>query len=194
MPEGEDEEVIVEKTPLQQQLEASAKLLEKLRIEGDEFVTNVRVANDEREVDRREEEGTNREKIIAALEEEAAAAYDAFTVIADRWTSILKYKDPLHINDEIINQTEKCNELIKQKDEVIAMLKNEIKHAEVKFANDQKKQIDDIEQLTNRIERQVSSLLQFALMFCFNHKIHILSCQFLCCVHAFSDSKEQTLE
>lgn len=155
MPEGEEEEIPIEKTLLQKQLEKSAELLEKLRIEGDEFVTNVRVANDEREVDRREEEGVNRERIIGALEEEASAAYEAFTAIADKWTGIMKYKDPLYINDEIINQTEKCNELIKQKDEVIAMLKNEVKQAEVKFANDQRKQIEDIEQLTNRIERQV---------------------------------------
>lgn len=52
-------------------------------------------------------------------------------------------------------QKEKCEELMRQKDGIIAMLKDEITIAEKKFSNDQKKQVDDICILSNRIEKQV---------------------------------------
>lgn len=84
MPDGTEEE-IEHKTLLQQQLKNSTELLEKLVIEGNELVTNVRVANDSREVDRREEEGIGREKIIEQLEEESESAKEKFDEIADKW-------------------------------------------------------------------------------------------------------------
>lgn len=53
--------------------------------EGEERVTNIRVASDSRETDRREAEGVNREKIIEALEEEAQLAEEAFKQISEKW-------------------------------------------------------------------------------------------------------------
>lgn len=144
-----------EKTLFQQQAQRSIEVLEKLLIEGDELVTNVRVANEAREVDRREEEGLNRERIIEELEEEAEDAKQKFDEIADKWTDILKYNDPLAINDEIIEQKAKCDELIRQKDGIILMLKDELKQAEIKFTRDQRKQKDDINTLAQRIEKQL---------------------------------------
>lgn len=45
--------------------------------------------------------------------------------------------------------------LIRQKDGIIAMLREEIKNAEKKFTSDQRKQMDDINILAQRIEKQV---------------------------------------
>lgn len=154
MPEGV-EEVVEEKTLFQQQAEKSVEVLEKLVIEGNELVTNVRVANDAREVDRREEEGVNREKVIEKLEAEAEDAKEQFNEIAGRWMDILKYNDPLAISEEISNQKEKCDALIHQKDGVILMLKDEMRQADLKFARDQQKQKEDISTLTRRIEKQL---------------------------------------
>lgn len=156
MPEGEEEKTQEEKTHIQLQIQKSTELLEKLVIEGNELVTNVRVANDAREFDRREEEGLGREKIIEQLEEEAGAARTMFDEINDKWSTILQYNDPLHINDDMTNQREKCEELIKQKDGIIAMLRDELKQQDIKFSRDQKKQIEDINTLASRIEKQVS--------------------------------------
>lgn len=155
IPEGEEEEE-EKKTLVQLQMQKSAELLEKLFLEGDELVTNVRVANDAREADRREEEGMLQEKILEKLDEEAQAAKMMFDEIADKWAAILKYNDPLHINDDMAAQREKCEELIRQKDGIIAMLKDELKQAEIKFSKDQKKQNEDISTLASRIEKQVS--------------------------------------
>lgn len=148
-------EIVEEKTLFQQQAHNSMEVLRKLMIEGDELVTNVRVANDAREVDRREEEGVNREKIIQKLEEEADDAKDKFDEIAARWMEILKYNDPLAINEEISNQKEKCDALVAQKDSIIFMLKDELKQADIKFSKDQHKQKEDINTLSQRIEKQL---------------------------------------
>lgn len=79
-----------------------------------------------------------------------------FNEIANKWSVILKYNDPLHINEDINNQKEKCDELVKQKDEIIANLKAKLRSAEIFFSNDQKKQIEDINTIAYRIENQVS--------------------------------------
>ncbi|KRT82206.1 hypothetical protein AMK59_3475 [Oryctes borbonicus] len=156
MPEGEEVEVkVIEKTLLQQQLEKSAEALEKLILEGTEQVTNIRVASDSREVDRREEEGVGREKIIAQLEEEANLATEMFCHIAEKWCKILKNNDPLQIHEDMNQQKEKCEELTRQKDGIIAMLRDEIKNAERKFTCDQYKQNEDIKTLAKRIEEHI---------------------------------------
>lgn len=54
------------------------------------------------------------------------------------------------------NQKEKCDMLISQKDAIIAMLNEELNNAEKQFTRDQRKQIEDIQTLTQRIEKQVS--------------------------------------
>ncbi|RZC34533.1 NYD-SP28 domain containing protein [Asbolus verrucosus] len=154
---GEDATIEPEitKTPIEMQVEKSMELLERLAQEGEEYVTNVRVATEARETDRREHEGIGKEKLLKDLEEEAAAAEAMFNEIADKWSGILKYNDPLHINEEITSQREKCDELIKQKDAIIANLKGKLRTAEINFAIDQRKQIEDVNSISRRIENQI---------------------------------------
>lgn len=137
------------------QVRRSTELMEKFVNEAEEYITNVRVANDAREVDRREAEGASREKVFKELEEEAESERLKFEEIAVKWSVIQKYNDPLHINEDIANQKEKCELLIKQKDSIILMLKEELKRSEKKFSDDQKKQCEDINALYQRIEKHV---------------------------------------
>ncbi|XP_050293707.1 LOW QUALITY PROTEIN: dynein regulatory complex protein 1 [Anthonomus grandis grandis] len=141
---------------IQSQIKKSADLLEKFLLEGEEYISNVRIANDSREVDRRENEGINKEKIFEKLEEEAQSAVELFQSIATKWSNIQKHNDPLLINEAIIDQKEKCDMLISQKDAIIAMLNDELKAAERQFTKDQNKQIEDINTLSERIEKQIS--------------------------------------
>lgn len=53
---------------------------------GEEYITNVRIANESREVDRRENEGINKETIFQQLDEEAQSANELFNTIASKWT------------------------------------------------------------------------------------------------------------
>lgn len=156
LPEGEEIAETTEKTLLQEQLQKTYKLLENLTIEGNEYITNVRIANDSREANRREAEDVIRNAILEELGQEAITAEEQFSAINEKWASILNYNDPLQINEEIMSQREKCDLLIKQKDELIAKLKNEVRECEIKFAEDQQKQVEDIQTLSNRIETQVS--------------------------------------
>ncbi|CAH0564626.1 unnamed protein product [Brassicogethes aeneus] len=153
--EGEDYTDNDIKNSVQQQILRSFELLEKYINQGDEYITNVRIANDSREVDRREREGLGREQIIQSLEEESKLAEDKFNEIADKWSEVLRYNDPLLINDSILEQKERGNELLAQKDALIASLKLELRNAEREFSSDQRKQIEDITTLTSRIEKQL---------------------------------------
>lgn len=57
-----------------------------------------------------------------------------------------------------MEQKEKCDLLISQKDGIIAMLNDELRNADKQFAKDQRKQMEDINSLSQRIEKQVSSV------------------------------------
>lgn len=120
-------------------------------------MTNVRIANEARETDRRERLGIGKEKLLEELEEEANDAQQMFNNIANKWMGILKYNDPLHINEDIVSQKEKCDDLIRQKDALIEKLRAELRMAELNFSSDQRKQVEDINSLARRIENQVSA-------------------------------------
>lgn len=127
-------------------------------LEGEEYITNVRVANDSREVDRREVEIIRREKVFEKLDEEAKSAAAIFEEVAGKWSNILRYNDPLNIREAIDEQKQKCDMLIKQKDDLISHLKEQLKLAERNFSEDQRKQVQDMTTLTQRIEKQVETM------------------------------------
>ncbi|XP_030751277.1 dynein regulatory complex protein 1 homolog [Sitophilus oryzae] len=165
-----DSEISTEElTPVQIQLQKSAEILQKFLIEGEEYITNVRIANDSREVDRRENEGINREKIYEQLDEESESAQELFNNIAEKWASIQNHNDPLQINEDIMEQKEKCDMLISQKDAIIAMLNEELKKAERTFTKDQVKQNQDINTLAQRIEKQITFMRK-----AYRHELNIM--------------------
>ncbi|XP_069705691.1 dynein regulatory complex protein 1 isoform X2 [Periplaneta americana] len=137
------------------QLEASEAQLERLLLEGKELVTNVRIANDTREVKRRENERAAREKRLQRLEDQATESMDKFNEVNSKWEVILKSNDPLSLYHDIEEQKEKCAELIAQKDQLIKELKLELKLADELFDEDQKKQKEDLWLLAERIDNQV---------------------------------------
>ncbi|XP_011299599.1 dynein regulatory complex protein 1 [Fopius arisanus] len=151
-----EDEAIVEKTATEKQIDASEELLQKLITEGNEIISNVRVANDAREVSRREDEITTRNILLEHLENEAADSLEKYEEINSKWAPILASKDPLDIHAGIQSQTAKCNEVLVQKDVIISELKQELENADLKFENDQKKQSDDINLLIERIEMQIT--------------------------------------
>lgn len=113
------------------------------------------MANDAREIERRREANKIREKLLKRLEESADECKKRYDVINERWSAILESNDPLDINSGMESQKEKCYEVLGRKDQVIAELKEELRKAEDKYFDDQKKQKDDIKLLIERIENQV---------------------------------------
>ncbi|XP_008212645.1 dynein regulatory complex protein 1 [Nasonia vitripennis] len=148
----------VEECLTEKRIVASAELLEKLIAEGNEVISNVRVANDAREIERRREASKIREKLLKRLEESADECKKRYDLINERWPLILESNDPLDINSEMESQKEKCDEVLAKKDKVIAELKEELRKADDKYSDDQRKQKDDIKLLIERIENQMSTM------------------------------------
>lgn len=154
--EGVEEDEIIEKSQTEKQIETSAEILEKLIAEGDEVVSNVKIANDARAIDRHEEDIAVRKKLLKILEVEADESLKKYQLVNEKWSSILESKDPLDIHNSIQSQTAKCDEILKQKEIVIQELKQELENADEKFTVDLKKQSEDINLLIERIENQAS--------------------------------------
>lgn len=75
------------------------------------------------------------------IEEEAAEAQLQYDVISSNWEYMLSIKDPLDIDAEMKEQKRKCDELLKQKDDLIAQLKNDLKRLDTAYYDDLQKQV-----------------------------------------------------
>ncbi|CAG9836947.1 unnamed protein product [Diabrotica balteata] len=157
-------EIIEEaKHPVEMQMETSADILEKFLQESQEYLENIKVANDSRET--------------SAGGSGSIISYN--NTFTGKWAGIQEYKDPLHIHEDILEQKMKCDELIQQKDEIIEMLRNELKISEKKFTSDQTKQNQDISILGQRIEKQINFMksaysAEFSLIVFYQLYYHIL--------------------
>jgi hypothetical protein len=67
-------------------------------------VTNVRIANDAREVNRRKDEGAAKEKRLKKLEDQARESAEKFHDVNSRWKVILESSDPLDLHHNIEEQ------------------------------------------------------------------------------------------
>jgi hypothetical protein len=76
-------------------------------------VTNVRIANDAREVKRRKDEVAAREKRLKRLEDQANESVEKFNEVSSRWKVILETNDPLDLHHDIEEQKGKsmCSSL-----------------------------------------------------------------------------------
>lgn len=113
------------------------------------------MANDARELERREEATKIHEQLLDRVERSARECKIRYDLINDRWPRILESNDPLHINSELEAQKEKCEEVLAKKDAVIAELKRELQRADEEYFEDQRRQKEDIKLLIERIESQV---------------------------------------
>ncbi|XP_076228445.1 dynein regulatory complex protein 1 [Nomia melanderi] len=153
-----EDDASVEITPIEKQILDSFDKLERLQSEGEEVVTGVRVANDARELERRKEVQETRNRLLAVLEEEEKKYMEKYREISAKWPEILSCKDPLDIHDELEAQNAKCLEVLQKKDALIAELKKEIENADAKYADEVKKQNEDIDLLIERMESQVRTM------------------------------------
>ncbi|KAL0274630.1 UNVERIFIED_CONTAM: hypothetical protein PYX00_002719 [Menopon gallinae] len=144
-----------EKPALDQAIEDSEDVLENLLLEGKELVSNIMVASDARETERREIEVEDRNKRVKMLEEEAAVALEKLGEITTRWEMIQDVNDPLSLNEHMKEQKAKCLDLIQQKNDLIKKFQMELKLADEKYMKDRRKMYDDLSLLTRRIDEQV---------------------------------------
>ncbi|KAG1963759.1 dynein regulatory complex protein 1 [Pimephales promelas] len=159
---GEDsqgnEDIKEETRKSQKEVEQSERHLAKLKSDGLEKVTNIQVAADARESDRRKEHEEACRLRREKLENEAKSSQEKFEEITRKWTDAKMKQTPLHLRDALKNQQQLCEQLKANKIKLISELQQELKASDDRYVKDLKKQANDINLLTERMEEQVSSL------------------------------------
>lgn len=155
LPEGERTEEEIEQTAVEKQIDQSWETLQKKINIGDEYISNVRVAADCREVRRRKELIAEQKRQSSKLESEANAAEDMFQKVSANWHMLSISTDPLHIDNGLQQQKIKCDELLKRKNDLIDALDNELKFKDVKYAKEERLMKEDLRSMVDRIDKQV---------------------------------------
>lgn len=140
------------------QLEESGKRLSKLLADGTQLVTNVKVAGDAREVQRRQEAAEARKGRIEKVETDVTTSEERFEEIAQKWKPALGKTIPQELHDKLIEQKSACDAMIEEKDKLINELQLELKDQDDHYVQDLKKQAEDIDLLLERMEEQMKTL------------------------------------
>ncbi|CAG4952000.1 unnamed protein product [Colias eurytheme] len=142
--------------PIEQATSLAAEELQRLALDGAAKVTNVKVTTDEREVIRRALFSERMLTSVGKIEAEANEAQIQYEAITANWDEMLKIRDPLDIDAAIKEQKQRCDELLEQKNNLIADLKLELKRMDESYYEDLEKQDNDIKELSERIEKQIT--------------------------------------
>ncbi|KAJ6646858.1 Dynein regulatory complex protein 1 like [Pseudolycoriella hygida] len=136
-------------------IQTSDKALSELLLDGTELITNIRVANDKREIDRRRDEKRIRDDLLTDLRNESVEANVKFMDLKRRWVELIGYKDPMGLYEGLEYQKSKIENLMVQKNGVIQQLHDALDKSDQRYYEDQEKQDGDISCLIERIDCQV---------------------------------------
>lgn len=144
----------------QQQVADSLAHLDKKKMRGIEGVTNVRVAADWRESQRRDEEEKQRQERLHRLQEEAVRSGKQNAAVELRWSELLDQNMPQELHDEIESQKAACAEIIASKDTLIREFQLQLKAKDEEYVKSLKQQAQDIEDLLQRMRLEFKELQQ----------------------------------
>ncbi|XP_014637307.1 PREDICTED: dynein regulatory complex protein 1 [Ceratotherium simum simum] len=142
------------------QKEESRLKLAKLLLCGAEFVTNIQVATDIREIHRRVEEEEIKRQRLEKLENEVKTSQDKFDEITAKWEEGKQKRIPQDLWDMLNTQQVHCAGLIEDKNKLISELQQELKTKDDQYVKDLKKQSDDTCLLLERMEEQVKNVMK----------------------------------
>uniref|UniRef100_A0A8C0J9Z8 Dynein regulatory complex protein 1 n=1 Tax=Chelonoidis abingdonii TaxID=106734 RepID=A0A8C0J9Z8_CHEAB len=134
--------------------------LAKLLNDGTQLVTNIQVAADARETQRRAEEDELKRQRLEKLENESKTNQDKFEEITSKWGSAKEKTIPQDLWDLLNQQQQQCALLIEEKNKLISELQQELKSKDDQYVKDLKKQSDDINLLVERMEEQIRNLMK----------------------------------
>lgn len=137
------------------QIRRSDMHLSELHRDGTELITNVQIANDGREVERRMKDVDERRKLAADMREESVKASLKLKAITQRWSQLDNFKDPMGMYDCLNIQKIRIAELMEQKDDLIAELHDALEQADQQYQLDQITKFNDLECMVDRIDSQV---------------------------------------
>ncbi|XP_028653180.1 dynein regulatory complex protein 1 [Erpetoichthys calabaricus] len=144
----------------QKQREQSRRRLNKLQSDGTELVTNIQVAVDARESQRRTEEAEAKRQRTEKLENEAKTSLEKFEDIRKKWASAKAKEIPQDLSDALNMQQRHCAQLIEEKNKIINELQQELKVQDDRYVKDLKRQAEDVDLMIERMEEQIKNLMK----------------------------------
>ncbi|NXV94227.1 DRC1 protein, partial [Calonectris borealis] len=162
---GEDAEPKVaeeeeEQRRTHKQIEESRQRLAKLLFDGTQMVTNIQVAADLRETQRRAEEAELKLQRVEKLENEAKSSTYKFEEITSKWALAKEMTIPQELWQLLNQQQQQCELLLEEKNKLIGDLQQELKNKDEQYVQAIKKQSDDIYLLLERMEEQIRIMLK----------------------------------
>lgn len=146
----EDDKIGIEK-----QLEASDKILSELVQNGDDLISNIRLAKDRREVQRRITEAELRDVLLNDLQKESQVSAAIFDEISSKWSELESVNDPMDIKDKLDSQKARINELMNEKLKIIDECRDELNSADTRYIKDLEKHESDVNCLVERVDKQM---------------------------------------
>ncbi|KGL72752.1 Dynein regulatory complex protein 1, partial [Tinamus guttatus] len=135
------------------QVEESRQRLAKLLFEGTQLVTNIQVAADSREAQRRAEEAELK------LQSSAQVASQTCPASLEKLSS-LQRSVRFRLGDLLTQQQRQCTLLLEEKNKLIGELQQELKSKDEQYVYALRKQSDDIHLLSERMEEQIRNMLK----------------------------------
>lgn len=144
-----------DKIGIEKQLETSDKVLSELVQNGGDLISNIRLANDRREVQRRIKEAELRDVLLTDLQKETHISAAKFEEISSKWSDIENVVDPMEIHENLDKQKARIGELMEQKMTIINECRDELNSADTRYVKDLDKHNNDISCLVERIDKQM---------------------------------------
>jgi dynein regulatory complex protein 1 len=152
------EEVQEEVSLGKQQVGTSTAILERLRTETSDELTDIRVRFDDHENQRRIVEENNRLDRYEALQIEAVTSGRKNAAIEMKWADLLNMDIPQELNDQLQFQVNACNQIIESKDRRIRDFQTELKNKDEEYIKMLKQQSFDITSIIGKMRDQYHTL------------------------------------
>ncbi|XP_071854027.1 dynein regulatory complex protein 1-like [Apostichopus japonicus] len=159
-PNAKKKEAKEEQSKSRRQVEDSRQRLSKLTTDGFELVSNVEVAANSREAQRRAEEEETVRLRIEKLDAEAKASLERFEEITKRWSTASGRNIPQELHDVLMQQKQLCDAMIDEKNKLINDFQMELKAKDDQYVKDLKKQAEDVDLMIERMEEQIKNLMK----------------------------------
>lgn len=146
-----------DKIGIEKQLLSSDKTISEMLQDGNDLVSNIRLANDSRELERRVKEAELREVLLENLQKESITSSSKFEEISSKWAGMDQGKDPVEIHRNLEDQKNRIADLMNEKMKIINECRDELVAADERYLRDIEKQNDDVTSLIERIDKQIES-------------------------------------
>jgi len=137
---------------------ACADSLDDFKKTGEKLLSDVHIAAQNHESERRREQERQQRELLERLETEARHEQDKFQEILNKWGVSSSCRTPQDLNSLLVEQTKSCSNVIQQKSKFIDLLKGELRQADDRYTKDLKRQNKDMELIAKRMEEHVKEI------------------------------------